>query len=943
MKICRLAARSLLIVFVAGCAAAPPASSAQVKPAPVAERPVSPAGPATHVAVVPTRVRSLPPAEAFRAGLMALGSTGVSRFAEAHPTEDGRGVLIAILDTGIDPSVPGLQVTTDGLPKVLDLRDFSGEGRVRLSSAERRGDTLLIAGHRLIGATRVAALAQGGEVWGGALEELPLGEPPAADINGNGTVGDSLPVVVVRSGSGWTLFADADGNGTLANDRPVRDYAVARETFGWTSTNAPASVTLAANLSDSAGAPILDLFFDTSSHGSHVAGIAAGHNIYDVEGFDGVAPGARLIGLKIANDAHGGVSVSTAMRRALAYAIAFAHERRLPLVVNLSFGVGSAAEGTARVDMVVDSLLAEHPDVVMTVAAGNDGPGLGTVGVPGSASRVLSIGASQPPVFGGLAPSDSAADVVALFSSRGGSIAAPDLIAPGTAYSTVPQFATGGEQESGTSMATPYVAGLAARLLSGTDGIADRPAARAIGQALRRSARLPRDAGALDAGWGLPDINLARESLRRDAALPELLISAGGHQERGAILLTSSGGRVPPQHVIVSRRDGAGALNLVVRSSAPWVRVPAGLSLPEGRGELVLAVDAARLPPGAHDAVVELLTATSNAAVLARIPVTVRVPMSASARVATQAVKIGPAGVQRVFIPAEAGRGMQVEIGTAAGAPQVTASLHEPGGMPFRDGAQIPAGSGDGAALFDIGGGDVQEGVYELDVVSGPLAGSAATVTVRRAPVVLDASIEGDSVRVAARSVIGTPVSVRLRAGLVGAERRIAIHRADGAPLRIAIAVPQWASRMQVDARMPPEQWRRFTDLGMTFQDRRGRQFATAPIDYPLARAAPPLPHGMAGDTLVVLLSPAFADPGTQEWRLDFQVRFYPERVVGLDSGGKPAVQLSAGKSLEQRFFTGPLPIDLSGGLTPVLIVLAQEGEDSIWMREISPQGGKAR
>lgn len=851
-------------------------------------------------------------------------------------------MLIAILDSGIDPSVPGLQVTSDGLPKVLDLRDFSGEGRVRLSPAERRGDTLLVAGQHLLGAKWVAAIAEGGAIWGGVLLELPLGEPPAADINGNGTVGDSLPVVVVRTGSGWALFADVRGNGTLADDRPVRDYALARETFGWSTTIAPAPVTLAANFADSAGAPLLDLFFDTSGHGTHVAGIAAGHNIYGVDGFDGVAPGARLIGLKIANDAHGGVSVSSAMVRALAYAIAFAHERRLPLVVNLSFGVGNAAGGRARIDLLVDSLLAEHPDVVMTVAAGNDGPGLGTVGVPGSAARVLSIGASQPPGFGGLTPSDSTADAVAFFSSRGGDIAAPDLIAPGTAYSTVPQFATGGEQESGTSMATPYVTGLAARLLSGADPTGPRPLATAIGQALQRSAQRPRGAGPLDAGWGLPDINAARESLRRDAALPELDISTSTRGTRGAILLTTAGGRVPPQRVTVVRRNGTEALDLVVRSSASWVRAPATLSLPNGRGDLVLAIDPTGLPPGAHDAVIELRTAASHAAVLQRIPVTLRVTLPTTARVATQTVNIAASAVQRVFIPAETGRGMQIEIGTAVAAPQVSASLHEPGGMPFRDGAQLPAGSGDGAALFDIGGGDVVEGVYELDVISGPLAASAATVTVRRAPVVLDASIEGDSVRVAARSVIATPVSVRLRAGLVGAERRLAIRQSDGAPLRVAIAVPEWASRMQIDAQMPPEQWHRFTDLGMTFQDRLGRQFATAPVDYPLARAAPALPAGMAGDTLVVLLSPAFADSGPQKWLLDLRVRFYSERVVGLDGGGKLAVQLGGGKLLEQRFHTGPLPIDLSGGLSPVLIVLAQEGEDSIWMREISPQGGRA-
>src|SRR5262249_608277 len=54
------------------------------------------------------RPRVAPPAAAFARGWMPVASTGVDAFRKAHPTADGRGVLIAILDTGIDPSAPGL-------------------------------------------------------------------------------------------------------------------------------------------------------------------------------------------------------------------------------------------------------------------------------------------------------------------------------------------------------------------------------------------------------------------------------------------------------------------------------------------------------------------------------------------------------------------------------------------------------------------------------------------------------------------------------------------------------------------------------------------------------------------------------------------------------------------------------------------------------------------
>jgi hypothetical protein len=127
-----------------------------------------------------------------------------------------------------------------------------------------------------------------------------------------------------------------------------------------------------------------------------VSGIAAAHDLYDVKGFDGVAPGAQLLGLKISLGAQGSVSTTGAMLRAMDYAIRFAAERRMPLVMNLSFGVGNEQEGKARIDRLADSVLAAHPDVSLTISGGNDGPGLSTIGLPGSADRAITVGATLP-------------------------------------------------------------------------------------------------------------------------------------------------------------------------------------------------------------------------------------------------------------------------------------------------------------------------------------------------------------------------------------------------------------------------------------------------------------------------------------------------------------------------------------------------------------------
>jgi hypothetical protein len=149
---------------------------------------------------------------------MPLPATGVPGFLEAHPAWVGRGVLIAILDSGVDPGVPGLDSTSSGRPKLVDLRDFSGEGRVELTPVMPQGDSVVILGQRLRGFGRVRALAAGGPWFGGAVRERLLGEPPASDLNDNALDSDTLALSWPAM---WPSFADTDGDGSLANERPV--------------------------------------------------------------------------------------------------------------------------------------------------------------------------------------------------------------------------------------------------------------------------------------------------------------------------------------------------------------------------------------------------------------------------------------------------------------------------------------------------------------------------------------------------------------------------------------------------------------------------------------------------------------------------------------------------------------------------------------------------
>jgi tripeptidyl-peptidase-2 len=462
---------------------------------------------------------------------LSLGTCNVNTFLADHPKSDGRGVVVAVLDTGVDPSIPGLTQTPDGEIKVIDLRDFSGQGDVDLHRVRLDAETGKLINYDDEGvpiAYTLPDLPEGpaGEerrFWFGFFEEKKFANSEVSDINDNGETTDRFPICVTAfEGDGddnAVCFVDTNLDRSFADEKPLENYHLRYDTFTFARRRPESEIRpLTFSVNIFLRQEKISLFFDDGAHGTHVAGIAAGYRINNQDGFNGVAPGAKVIGLKIASNAIGGLSTTGAKKKALAFAARFAREHGVQVVCNLSFGVESTIEGDSDIDNLLNEKLHENPYVVFCTSAGNSGPGLSTVGTPSSGAALISVGA--------LLAADTARDqqgytlngpVPTLFTSRGGELPKPDLATPGWSTSTVPRYVQNGDFWAGTSMASPYAAGLSALLISDALSRDANAQLRAcdVKRALCLSAHPLEDATPLDIGAGVPNISKAAEILQR--------------------------------------------------------------------------------------------------------------------------------------------------------------------------------------------------------------------------------------------------------------------------------------------------------------------------------------------------------------------------------------------------------------------------------------------
>lgn len=466
---------------------------------------------------------------------LSLSSSNVDAYLKANSTLDGRGIVVAILDTGVDMGVAGLQKTSTGDVKVIDVQDFSGQGAVSYERAvwNDAGDKLVHYNDKgapeFYAPPAIEHRGEGKSVWLGFLKEKAFRNSAVPDINDSGKTDDTFAVCVITDDGGTAddavCFVDMDSDRDLAEERPLKNYKLRYDSFTFPRAKKEKQtepLTIALNIFPKKRTVVFH--YDDGGHGTHVAGIATGYRIQNQDGFNGVAPGANVISLKLGNNVlAGGATTTGSKKQAFEYAARYAREHNVTVVCNLSFGIGSIREGASDIDKFLDKLLRENPGLIVCTSAGNEGPGLSCVGTPAAAPSAITVAA--------LLAVDTAKDVRAedipapqltQFSSRGGEIDKPDIATPGMMTSTVPKWTRRGDFWQGTSMASPYAAGLSALLANRVRAAGGVPRADWVKLALKAGASPIPGYTTLDYGAGLPDIAKAA------AVLDELVKARAG-------------------------------------------------------------------------------------------------------------------------------------------------------------------------------------------------------------------------------------------------------------------------------------------------------------------------------------------------------------------------------------------------------------------------------
>ncbi|MCH7725669.1 MAG: S8 family serine peptidase, partial [Planctomycetes bacterium] len=600
-------------------------------------------------------------------GILPKQETGALRFLERHPDFDGRGVVVAIFDTGVDPGAAGLQTTSDGKPKIVDLVDGSGSGDVDTSTVRKldkdkkieglTGKKLKVSkrwknptGDFHVGLKRAFELfparlisrlkKKRKEAWDERQRSLLIKlqreiadwdskhkKPNKAEKKTRAELAARLeqlkqlqkqfddpgPIydcVVFHDGKVWRAAIDTDEDGDLGDEKLLANYRLQRQyaTFGDDDL-----LNFAVNIYDEGRT--LSIVTDCGAHGTHVAGIVAGHYPERPE-LNGLAPGAQIVSVKIGDRRLGSSSTGTGQTRGLIAVL----QNKCDLI-NMSYGGETSKPNSGRRIDLYSEIINKHR-VIFVVSAGNNGPALSTVGSPGgTTSAIIGVGAYVSPAMMEAEYSlrKKLPEVPYTWSSRGptfdGDIGV-NISAPGGAIAPVPTWKLRPNMlMNGTSMSSPNACGGIALLLSGLKQQALTYSPHSVRRALENTARSLEQSSPFAHGRGLIQIDKAYEylekfneengeQLRFEVDLPRMSTARGVYlrdpRETQRVLETQV--RIRPMfHEDDDNRDKvAFSMRLSIEATEDWVSAPGSLYLTHGGKTFNIRVDPTKLPEGVH-------------------------------------------------------------------------------------------------------------------------------------------------------------------------------------------------------------------------------------------------------------------------------------------------------------------------------------------------------
>ncbi|MEO8430654.1 MAG: S8 family serine peptidase [Acidobacteriota bacterium] len=568
-------------------------------------------------------------------------------FRSAHPTWDGRGATIALLDGNFDVLLPEFQtaytLAGKAVPKVADYLNVTDprddadlnpqwvDMKASVRSAHRKldfgGKTFRVSAD---GAYRI-----------GFFDERKFNQDSNAaymeqDIDRNGNPrGDDGKFGVLWNEATGDVWVDTNRNLDFTDEKALTDYAKRPEfgVFGKDDPATPYRETVAFAVQTDKRNKFVSINVAIYQHATTILGSVVGNK--EPHGrIQGVAPGARVVSMfyGVSNE-HGLIEGLIA---------AFEHPQVDLIVLEQSVAIASIsyllADATHPMSLVAQRLTERYKKLMFV--PGDNAPAFGFVAEDGLARGVVSVGGYQSAesyrVNNGFVPEheDNLHWGALSHGPAGNGALKPDLLAPSGQMGTEVGYRKGAGQkglyqlppgysvDGGTSTATPMAAGAAALVVSAAKQSGVSYDADRLKAALTGSARFIANLQAHEQGNGLIQVGPAFELLRKLQASPRVeIVSRAPVKTKLAALLATPGegvglyeregwtaGRKEERTVTLTRTSGAPgsmSFSLSWQGNDGTFSSPATVDLPL-QSPVALPIQVSAGKEGAHSAVLTI-------------------------------------------------------------------------------------------------------------------------------------------------------------------------------------------------------------------------------------------------------------------------------------------------------------------------------------------------